>query len=118
LGQRIDNLSIGVDDNSVIKPERTVRATTQLSWWERRSMPDWMIKDLSNEGTYGEITRPTIVENEIPPIASPRPRRFVVILFTVLNRIPDPENVKKRIPSWVISPAFYAIQALYRKFNK
>lgn len=116
LGQRIDGS--GSELIAVQKPDIITRETTQLSWWERRTMPDWMIKDLSDEGTYGQITRPTIVPKKVEPIANPRPRRFLVILFTVLRRIPEPENTKSRIPGWVYSPLFYLLQTTYRRFNK
>jgi hypothetical protein len=119
LGQRIDNLPVSGNDNPVSsKPNLPVRTTTQLTWWQRRGLPEWLINDMSDEGMYGQITRPAIVE-DIEPIANPHPRRFVVILFTILNRIPDPTfNNNTKIPSWMYSPAWYLVQAIYRKFNK
>jgi hypothetical protein len=122
LGQRIDGSGLnggsGSELTAVQKPEIITRETTQLSWWERRTMPEWMIRDLSDEGTYGQITRPTIVSEKVEPIANPRPRRFLVILFTVLRRIPEPETTKSKIPGWIYSPLFYLLKTTYRRFNK
>lgn len=122
LGQRIDGSGVNGGSGSQVipvpKPEIIPRETTQLSWWERRTMPDWMIKDISDEGTFGQITRPTILGEKVEPIANPRPRRFVVILFTILRRIPESETNKSKIPGWMYSPIFYLLKAAYRKFNK
>ncbi len=113
LGQRIDNLSVsgnGEPFNS--KTDIPVYTTTKLNWWERRGLEDWMIKDISDEGTYGQITRPTLPgDSEPEPIANSRPRRIVVILFTILNRMPNPTD-EKNIPVWEISPLFSAL-AIY-----
>lgn len=116
LGQRIDNLPVTKPvSNELDLPTRT---TTQLSWWERRGLEDWMIKDISDEGTYGKITRETF-RKDIEPIANSRPRRYIVILFAMLNKIPDPSDDKNnRIPVWVVSPLFSALRTIYRKFNK
>lgn len=119
LGQRIDRIdNLPVSKLSMKEPGSTTRTTTQLNWWERRGLEDWMIKDISDEGTYGQITRPTLPGDIEPePIANSRPRRIVVILFTILNRMPNPTDEKK-IPVWVISPLFSALQFIYRRINK
>lgn len=119
LSQRIDNLPVSPNDKPFNgKPDLPVRTTTQLSWRERRGLPDWMIRDISNEGTYGQITRPTIPDDIVEPIANPHPRRIVVVLFGVLQKMPTPNKDTKIIPNWVYSPLFAGLQALYNRFNK
>lgn len=121
LGQRIDNLPVSGNDKPFNTKPDIIPAytTTQLTWWERRGLPQWMIRDISNEGTYGQITRPTI-RKDIEPIANPHPRRIVVILFGILKRIPSSSATTNasKIPAWVYSPLFYTAQILYKRFNK
>lgn len=115
LGQRIDYLNLEPLDNKPTTIE-TIE-TFELSWWDKLNMPDWMIKDLSNEGTYGQISRPTIRTNT-EPISSPHPRRFLVILFSILQKSPDPTGENFRIPTWVYSPLLFLLQTAYKRFNK
>ena len=120
LGQRIDASSaLGTISNESLetldKKQTIPMLTTELTWWEKLTLPDWMIKDISNEGTYGQITRPTIVPKKVEPIVDPHPRRFVVILFSILQRS-NTENTK--VPVWLYSPLLYIIQTVYKKFNK
>jgi hypothetical protein len=118
LGQRIDNLPVSGNDKPFNTKSDIIPAytTTQLTWWERRGLPEWMIRDISDEGRYGQITRPTIPE-DIDPISDPHPRRIVVILFGLLHRIPTTNTSDRKIPVWAFSPLYAALQALYRKFN-
>jgi len=117
LGQRIDGTSLNdVNPKDFSDESKIPILTTNLSWWEKLTLPDWMIKDISDEGTFGQITRPTITKTDIEPIANPRPRRIVVILFSILQQNPALNSTSK-VPVWMYSPLFYLVQAVYRRFN-
>jgi hypothetical protein len=56
LGQRIENLPLSGNDKPFNnKPDIPVYTTTKLSWWDKLVLPDWMIRDISDEGKYGKI---------------------------------------------------------------
>jgi len=122
LGQRIDGKGLNdvnlKDFNN--KPDIPI-LTTKLSWWDKLTLPDWMIRDISDEGTYGQVTRPTILRENIEPIANPRPRRFVVILFSILQHVPI-SNSDSKAPVWykkfIYSPLFHLVETVYKKLNK
>ena len=121
LGQRIDNAGTDMGVSIPSKPDipAPIVETTHLTWWEKITLPDWMIKDLSDEGTYGQITRPTIPSKDIEPIVNPKPRRIVVFLFSIINKVPKPtnDNDNSTIP-WLCSPLLNVLQKLYRRLNK
>lgn len=121
LGQQIAGSDLGDVNLKDFDDKPEIRSvTTQLSWWEKLTYPEWFIKDISDEGTYGQITRPTIITEKVEPIANPRPRRFVVILFSILQHVPpsNSTNSKSKVPVWLSSPLVYIVQTVYRKFNK
>jgi hypothetical protein len=121
LGERIDASGIGgVEPDALPKKKTVVREQFQLDFFQRLLWPEWMKRDLSDENQYTMITRPTEIPDDIDPILNKKPRRFVVLLFIVLRKLPVPKNIpkKRRIPVWVYSPLYGFAKSLYRKFNK
>ena len=136
LGQRIDFNVNNFTTNPIIdlSPEEPKIPTPEykyqkfdFTWWEKLTLPKWMIQDLSDEGTFGKYTRrvPILPEPEetIEPIANSRPRRFIVIINWILhlrirnNTDSKPTSDTSKTPTWVFSPLFYVLEKIYKKFN-